>query len=176
MSPAPPSPSWSNPLIGTSSFPLSHSGNRFLLGVALGLDGLPLCSRKAWTYHLLFILRYPWLHRTAQSQRVGKPEPLPIYTEFPKHEHSLLIRRDLVKMAKALRAEINDVVVKYTERKLRKDGTLDVAVMAHEMTQSLVDMIMDQDEHDHAPLLALMILSLGGEFLQRTGIGERRDN
>ena len=58
-------------------------------------------------------------------------------------------------MPKALRAEINDVVVKYTERKLRKDGTLDVAVMAHEMTQSLVDMIMDQDEHDHAPLLAL---------------------
>ena len=48
----------------------------------------------------------------------------------PKHEHSLLIRRDLVKMPKALRAEINDVVVKYTERKLRKDGTLDVAVMA----------------------------------------------
>jgi hypothetical protein len=31
------------------------------------------------------------------------------YTEFPK---SLLIRRDLVKMPKALRAEINDVVVK----------------------------------------------------------------
>ena len=29
------------------------------------------------------------------------------YTAFPK---SLLIRRDLVKMAKALRAEINDVV------------------------------------------------------------------
>jgi hypothetical protein len=80
-------------------------------------------------------------------------------------------------MAKALRAEINDVVVKYTERKLRKDGTLDVAVMAHETTQSLVDMIMDQDEkHHHAPLLALMILSLGDEYLQRTGIGERRDN
>ena len=66
-------------------------------------------------------------------------------------------------MPKALRAEINDVVVKYTERKLRKDGTLDVAVMAHEMTQSLVDMIVDQDEHHHAPLLALMILSLGDE-------------
>jgi hypothetical protein len=98
------------------------------------------------------------------------------YYRVLKHEHSLLIRRDLVKMPKALRAEINDVVVKYTERKLRKDGTLDVAVMAHEMTQSLVDMIMDQDEHHHAPLLALMILSLGDEYLQRNGIGERRDN
>ena len=53
---------------------------------------------------------------------------------------------------------------------------LDVAVMAHEMTQSLVDMIMDQDEHQHAPLLALMILSLGDEYLQLTGIGERRDH
>jgi hypothetical protein len=108
----------------------------------------------------------------SQGQVVGKPGPVPIY-RVPK---SLLIRRELVKMAKALRAEINDVVVKYTERKLRKDGTLDVAVMAHEMTQSLVDMIMDQDEHDHAPLLALMILSLGDEYLQRTGIRERRDN
>ena len=49
-------------------------------------------------------------------------------------------------------------------------------MMAHEMTQSLVDMIVDQDEHHHAPLLALMILSLGDEYLQRTGIGERRDN
>jgi hypothetical protein len=46
-------------------------------------------------------------------------------------------------MPKALRAEINDVVVKHAERKLRKDGTLDVAVMAHEMTQSLIDMIVD---------------------------------
>ena len=106
---------------------------------------------------------------------VGKQNRSP-YTEFQNTNTSLLIRRDLVKMAKALRAEINDVVVKYTERKLRKDGTLDVAVMADEMTQSLVDMIVDQDEHHHAPLLALMILSLGDEYLQRTGIGERRDN
>jgi hypothetical protein len=28
-------------------------------------------------------------------------------------------------------------------------------------------MIMDQDEHHHAPLLALMILSLGDEYLQQ---------
>ena len=106
---------------------------------------------------------------------LGKPEQSPYYRVL-KHEHSLLNPKGPVKMPKALRAEINDVVVKYTERKLRKDGTLDVAVMAHEMTQSLVDMIMDQDEHDHAPLLALMILSLGDEYLQRNGIGERRDN
>ena len=112
---------------------------------------------------------------TASVGLVRKARTTPYYRVL-KHEHSLLIRRDLVKMPKALRSEINDVVVKYTERKLRKDGTLDVAVMAHEMTQSLVDMIMDQDEHHHAPLLALMILSLGDEYLQRTGIGERRDN
>ena len=86
------------------------------------------------------------------------------------------IRRDLIKMPKALRAEINDVVVKYAERKLRKDGSLDVAMMAHEMTQSLVDMIVEQEEHHHAPLFALMILSLGDEYLKRTGNAERRDN
>ena len=79
-------------------------------------------------------------------------------------------------MAKALRAEINDVVVKYTERKLRKDGTLDVAMVSHELTQSLVDMIVEQEEHHHAPLLALMILSVGQEYLRRTGITERRDH
>ena len=67
-------------------------------------------------------------------------------------------------------------VVKYKERKLRKDGTLDVPVMAHEMTQNLVDMIMDRDERHYAPPLDLMILSLGDECLQRNGIGERRDN
>jgi len=88
----------------------------------------------------------------------------------------LLIRRNLIKMPKALRAEINDVVVKYAERKLRKDGSLDVAMMAHEMTQSLVDMIVEQEEHHHAPLFALMILSLGDEYLKRTGNAERRDN
>jgi hypothetical protein len=114
------------------------------------------------------------LNVTGLMTWLGKPEPVPILPS--SQTRTLAIRRDLVKMAKALRAEINDIVVKYTERKLRKDGTLDVAVMAHEMTQSLVDMIMDQDEHHHAPLLALMILSLGDEYLQRTGIGERRDN
>ena len=106
---------------------------------------------------------------------LGKPEPVPIL--LSSQARTLATDpKGPGKMAKALRAEINDVVVKYTERKLLKDGTLDVAVMAHEMTQSLVDMIMDQDEHHHAPLLALMILSLGDEYLQRTGIGERRDN
>ena len=49
-------------------------------------------------------------------------------------------------------------------------------MMAHEMTQSLVDMVVDQEEHQHAPLLALMILSLGDEYLRRTGIAKRRDN
>ena len=98
------------------------------------------------------------------------------YTGSPKHEHPLLIRTDPIKMPKALRAESNDVVVKYEERKLRKDGSLDVAMMAHEMTQSLVDMIVEQEEHHHAPLFALMILSLGDEYLKRTGNAERRDN
>ena len=75
----------------------------------------------------------PWLYENVTGPSKSESRDQSPYTEFQK---SLLIRRDLVKMAKALGAEINDVVVKYTERKLRKDGTLDVAVMAHEMTQS----------------------------------------
>ena len=83
------------------------------------------------------------------SQGLGRKTRTIPHIPTPKHEHSLLIRRDLIKMPKALRAEINDVVVKYAERKLRKDGSLDVAMMAHEMTQSLVDMIVEQEEHHH---------------------------
>ena len=41
------------------------------------------------------------------------------YTEFSK---SLLIRRDLVKMAKALRAEINDVVVNIQSASFERTG------------------------------------------------------
>jgi hypothetical protein len=50
--------------------------------------------------------------------------------------------------------------------------------MAREITQSLVDMIMEQDEQNQAPLLAQIITSLGDEYLQRRGLipTEHRDN
>lgn len=81
-------------------------------------------------------------------------------------------------MPKPLREEINDVVVKYLEHKLETGEPVDVPEMAIEMTLSLVDMIMEQDEPEQAPLLALIIVTLGDEYLQRRGLvqTERRDN
>jgi hypothetical protein len=49
---------------------------------------------------------------------------------------------------------------------------------AREMAQSLVDIVMQQEEKHQAPLLAQTIASLGDEYLQRRGLipTERRDN
>jgi DNA-binding protein Fis len=81
-------------------------------------------------------------------------------------------------MPKTLREQINDVVVFYVEEKLRTNTPIDIAAMAREITQSLVDMIMEQDEQNQAPLLAQIITSLGDEYLQRRGLipTEHRDN
>jgi hypothetical protein len=43
-------------------------------------------------------------------------------------------------MPKPLREEINDVVERYLEHKLRTGEPVDVPGMAHEMAQSVVDM------------------------------------
>jgi DNA-binding protein Fis len=81
-------------------------------------------------------------------------------------------------MPKSLHEQINDVVVFYLEEKLRTNTPVDVAAMAREITQSLVDMIMEQDEQNQAPLLAQIITSLGDEYLQRRDLipTEHRDN
>jgi hypothetical protein len=81
-------------------------------------------------------------------------------------------------MQNGLREEINDVVANYLKRKLRTGEPIDVAEMAHEMAQSFVDMVTEQDEEQQAPLLALIMISLGDEYLQRRGLfsPERRDN
>jgi nucleoid-associated protein YejK len=81
-------------------------------------------------------------------------------------------------MQNGLREEINDLVMKYLKRKLRTGEPIDVAEMAHEMAQSFVDMVADQDEEQQAPLLALIMINLGDEYLQRRGhfSPERRDN
>ena len=50
--------------------------------------------------------------------------------------------------------------------------------MAREIAQSFVDMVMEQEERQHAPLLAQMITTLGNEYLRRRGLilTERHDN
>jgi vacuolar-type H+-ATPase subunit F/Vma7 len=81
-------------------------------------------------------------------------------------------------MGNHLREAINDVVVKYLERKLQADEPVNVVAMTTEVAQSLVDMIMEQDEHQRAPLLASIIVTLGDEYLLRHKINqaERRDD
>jgi hypothetical protein len=49
-------------------------------------------------------------------------------------------------MKKLFRDQINDTVVGYLQDKLKSGEGIDVAEMAHAMSQSLVDMIMEQDE------------------------------
>jgi len=73
-------------------------------------------------------------------------------------------------MPKPLREEINNVVVKFLEHKLETDEPVDVVAVANEMIQSLVDVIMEQDEDHRAPLLASSIIILGDEYLQRHGL------
>jgi DNA-binding protein Fis len=81
-------------------------------------------------------------------------------------------------MPQTLREEINDVVTRYLELNLQTSASVDVAAMAREIAQSLVDMVMEQEERQHAPLLAQMITTLGNEYLRRRGLipTERHDN
>jgi DNA-binding protein Fis len=57
-------------------------------------------------------------------------------------------------MPQTLREEINDVVTRYLELNLQTSASVDVAAMAREIAQSFVDMVMEQEERQHAPLLA----------------------
>jgi hypothetical protein len=81
-------------------------------------------------------------------------------------------------MKKTLRDAINDAVVEYLEHKIQTDESVNVVAMANEIVQSLVDMIMEQEEGVQAPLLASIITTLGDEYLHRRGLttNERRDN
>ena len=78
------------------------------------------------------------------------------------------------KTMKTLREAINEAVVGHLKDKLETGESIDVAEMAHELTQSLVDMIMEQEEEHQAPLLASIVVSLGDEYLQRRGFIEIR--
>jgi hypothetical protein len=53
---------------------------------------------------------------------------------------------------------------------LETGEAIDVIGMTHEMAQSLIDMIMEQDELHQAPLLASVIASVGDEYLQRCNL------
>jgi DNA-binding protein Fis len=75
---------------------------------------------------------------------------------------------------KTLRETINDAVVGQLKDKLETGEDIDVVEMAHEITQSLVDMIMEQEQEHQAPLLASIVVTLGDEYLQRRGFIETK--
>lgn len=64
-------------------------------------------------------------------------------------------------MSEPLREGINKLVLGYLQKKLETGEAIDVVEMTHEMAQSLIDMIMEQEELHQAPLLASVIASLG---------------
>jgi DNA-binding protein Fis len=81
-------------------------------------------------------------------------------------------------MHKPLRAMISDAVVQYVTYKLHAKEPVDVALIAGEITLSLLDLVMEQDEKHQAALVAHIVGTLGGEYLEKRGLFEttRRDN
>ena len=81
-------------------------------------------------------------------------------------------------MQKPLRAMISDAIVQYVTHKLHAQEPVDVALIAREITLSLLDLVMEQDEKHQAALIAHIVSTLGGEYLERRGHSEptRRDN
>jgi hypothetical protein len=60
-------------------------------------------------------------------------------------------------------------VVSYLETQLATGEQIDVAEMTHEIAQSLVDVIMEQEEDGQGLLFAYALTSLGEEYLQQRG-------
>lgn len=81
-------------------------------------------------------------------------------------------------MHKPLRAMISDAVVQYVTYKLHAKEPVDVALIARDITLSLLDLVMEQDEKHQAALIAHIVGTLGGEYLEKRGLFEttRRDN
>jgi hypothetical protein len=73
---------------------------------------------------------------------------------------------------------ISDAVVQYVTYKLHAKEPVDVALIAGEITLSLLDLVMEQDEKHQAALIAHIVGTLGGEYLEKRGLFEttRRDN
>jgi hypothetical protein len=75
-------------------------------------------------------------------------------------------------MNKPLRLCIHDLVLDQLETKLAAGEAIDVAEMTHEIAQSIVDVIMEQEEEGQSALFAYALTSLGEEYLQQRGVLE----
>jgi hypothetical protein len=69
-------------------------------------------------------------------------------------------------MSKPLRARIYEVITSYLQARIATGENVDVAEMAHEIAQSPVDVIMEQEEDGQAALFAFALTTLGEEYLQ----------
>ena len=71
-------------------------------------------------------------------------------------------------MSKQLRAGIHKV--SYLQARIATGESIDVAEMTQEIAQSLVDVIMQQEEEGRGALFEFALTTLGEEYLQRRGI------
>jgi hypothetical protein len=74
-----------------------------------------------------------------------------------------------IPMSRPLRVGIHGLVLSYLEAQLATGEQVDVAEMTHEIAQSLVDVIMEQEEDGQGVLFAYVLTSLGEEYLQQRG-------
>ena len=73
-------------------------------------------------------------------------------------------------MSKQLRAGIHKVITSYLRARIASGESIDVAEMTQEIAQSLVDVIMQQEEEGQGALFAFALTTLGEEYLQRRGV------
>jgi hypothetical protein len=70
-------------------------------------------------------------------------------------------------MSNHLREAITELVIKHVEHQLQRHEAVDVTAISTEMAQSIVDMILEQEDRHQASLLASAITALGDEYLRR---------
>jgi hypothetical protein len=73
-------------------------------------------------------------------------------------------------MSKQLHAGIHKVITSYLQARIATGESIDVAEMTQEIAQSLVDVIMRQEEEGQGALFAFALTTLGEEYLQRRGV------
>ena len=81
-------------------------------------------------------------------------------------------------MTKPLRKAINDAVAQYVANRLQRREPADVTLITREITSSLIDIVLDQEEKHQGPLLAQIIGNMVDDYLERSGQSQntRRDN
>jgi hypothetical protein len=93
-------------------------------------------------------------------------------------DHARLTLAAIKTMPKSLRHAINEVVLQHITAKLQRCERVDVASLTREIAQSLLDILLDQEEKHQGPLLAQVIGDMMDDYLRRSGQSQsgRRDN